>query len=64
MNEYFNRESRKQNLVIYGLPESEGSDTSDQNMSDANAFSRLVSSQFKIENINIAKNDSFGKNKP
>ena len=27
MNNYFDRERRKQNLVIYGLPESEGSDT-------------------------------------
>ena len=64
MNEYFNRESRKQNLVIYGLPESEGSNTSDQNMSDANAFSRLVSSQFKIENINIAKTTRLGRINP
>ena len=33
-------------------------------MSDANAFSKLVSSQFKIQNINIAKTTRLGRINP
>lgn len=64
MNQYFDRERRKQNLVIFGLPESEGSNSSDRNMLDASAFSRLVSSQFKIENITIVKTAHLGRINP
>ena len=63
---YFDRERRKQNLVIFGLQESEGSSSSNRNMLDASAFSRSVSSQFKIkiENIRIVKTARLGRINP
>ena len=64
MNQYSDRERRKQNLVILDLPESGGSNSSDQNMLDASAFNRLVSSQFKIENIRIVKTARLGRTNP
>ena len=49
MNDYFDKERRRQNLIIYGLPESNDSNSANRNAADIASFGRLVSSQFRIE---------------
>ena len=61
VDEYLDRERRKCNLVIYNLPEPIASNVKDRTQQDKNVFSQLVSSELKIENINLLKCIRLGK---
>ena len=61
VDEYLDRERRKCNLVIYNLPEPSASATKDRTQQDKNAFSQLVSSELKIDNVNLLKCVRLGK---
>ncbi|XP_065920688.1 uncharacterized protein [Dysidea avara] len=52
---------RKCNLVIYNLPEPSASATKDRTQQDKNAFSQLVSSELKTDNVNLLKCVRLGK---
>ena len=67
LDEYMDRERRRHNLVIYGMPESSNSTSAELGTDDQSRFSGLVRSQFNIENINISKVIRIGRstnNKP
>ena len=61
LDEYMDRERRKHNLVIYGMPESSDSASAELGTNDHARFSNLVRSQFNIENINISKVIRIGR---
>ena len=67
LDEYMDRERRRHNLVIYGMPESSDSTSAELGTNDQSRFSELVRLQFNIENINISKVIRIGRstnNKP
>jgi len=53
---------RKCNLIIYNLSESNASSVKDWTQQDKKVFSQLVSSELKIDNINLLKCIGLGKN--
>ena len=63
VDEYLNRERRKLNLVIYGLPEASATSAPDRQLADSNSFTELVGSEFKISNLEISKCVRLGKPK-
>jgi len=63
VDEYLNRERRKMNLVIHGLPESSATSSSERQLADSNSFVGLVDSEFKISNLEIGKCFRLGKRK-
>ena len=63
VDEYLNRERRKLNLVIYGLPEASAASSSERQQADSNRFTELVDSEFKINNFEISKCIHLGKPK-
>ena len=63
VDEYLNRERRKMNLVVYGLPESSATSSSERHLADSNNFVGLVDSEFKISNLEISKCFRLGKPK-
>ena len=63
VDEYLNRERRKLNLVIYGLPEASAASSSERQQADSDRFTELVDSEFKISNFEISKCIRLGKPK-
>ena len=61
LDEYMDRERRRHNLVIYGMPESSDSTSTELGTNDQTRFSNLVRSQFNTENINISKAIRIGR---
>jgi len=61
VDEYLDRERRKCNLVIYNLPEPNASAAKDQTQLDKKAFSHVVSSELKIDKVNLLKCIRLGK---
>ena len=51
-------------MIIYGLPESNDSNSANHNAANVASFGRLVSSQFRIENISIVKATRLGRLNP
>jgi len=63
VDEYLNRERRKLNLVIYGIPETTATSAPERQQADLNSFNELVDSEFKINNFEISKCVRLGKPK-
>ena len=61
INEYLDRERRKCNLIIYNLQESTASSYTNRTSDDKKAFTHLLSSEFKLENIELLKCIRLGK---
>ena len=61
VDEYLDRERRKPNLIIYGIPEFSGSIPDERKLNDKTNFTDLVHSEFKLGNIKITKLVRLGK---
>ena len=62
IDEYLDRERRKCNLIVYNLQESSASTpASDRISDDKKSFSHLLTSEFKIDNIEFLKCIRLGK---
>ena len=61
IDEYLDQEIRKLNLIIFGLPESLCAPVDEHISGDSDSFRKLVSSDFKIEDICIEKVTRLGK---
>ena len=61
VDEYLDRERRKSNLIIYGIPESTGSTPDERKSSDNSYFTDLVHSEFKLDTVEITKSARLGK---
>ena len=61
VDEYLDREQRKPNLIIYGIPESSDSILDERKLNDNTYFTDLVHSEFKLDNIEITKLVCLGK---
>ena len=61
IDEYLDRERRKCNLIVYNLQESSASTPSDRISDDKKSFSHLLTSEFKIDNIEFLKCIRLGK---
>ena len=60
VDEYLDRERRKSNLIIYGVPESTGS-TDERKLNDNTYIKNLVHSEFNLDTIEITKCVRLGK---
>ena len=61
VDEYLDRERRKSNLIIYGLPEPTGSTPTERRSYDDANFSSIVNTEFQIDTIEISKSFRLGK---
>ena len=61
MDEYLDRERRKMNLVIYGLPEHQGSISTECQSKDSDSLRELVHSEFSVDNLEINKIICLGR---
>ena len=61
VDEYLDRDRRKSNLVIYGLPESTLASSTERQQQDTKKFCDLVKHEFKISNLDINKSYRLGK---
>lgn len=61
VDEYLSRERRKSNLIIYGLPEPNGSTPAERRSNDDTNVCGLIKSEFNIDNIEISKSFRLGK---
>ena len=61
VDELLDSDWQKSNLIIYVLPEPTGSTPAEHRSSDDVYFSRLVNSEFNIDNIEFSKSFCLGK---
>ena len=66
VDEYMDRERRKQNLIVYGLPETSAPTGIERQTADLKSIQGLVHSEFKITTLETTKCYRLGKqnNKP
>jgi len=61
VDEYMDRERRKLNLIVYGIPEASAPTGSERQTADLKSIQGLVHSEFKITNLETTKCYRLGK---
>jgi len=61
VDEYLDQERHKSNLILYGLPEPSGADSSERKSNDEQCFRNLAKAEFKIDDLDIDQIFRLGK---